>query len=69
LKTYKQIRERFSWKGLKGEVMQHIQECRSSRNLLTIIKTSRFLEDLQADPREVLMEGPQRGSYAAHSGM
>ena len=27
LKTYRQIRERFSWKGLKGEVMQHVQEC------------------------------------------
>ena len=26
LKTYRQIRERFSWKGLKGEVMQHIRE-------------------------------------------
>ena len=24
LKTYRQIRERFSWKGLKGEVMQHV---------------------------------------------
>ena len=27
LKTYRQIRETFSWKGLKGEVMQHIREC------------------------------------------
>ena len=27
LKTYRQIRERFSWKGLKGEVMQHMWEC------------------------------------------
>ena len=27
LKTYRQIRERFSWKGLKGEVMQHVREC------------------------------------------
>ena len=27
LKTYRQIRERFSWKGLKGEIMQHVREC------------------------------------------
>ena len=27
LKTYRKIRERFSWKGLKGEVMQHVREC------------------------------------------
>ena len=27
MKTYRQIRERFSWKGLKGEVMQHVREC------------------------------------------
>ena len=27
LKTYRQIQERFSWKGLKGEVMQHVREC------------------------------------------
>ena len=27
LKTYRQMRERFSWMGLKGEVMKHVQEC------------------------------------------
>lgn len=27
LKTYKQIRERFSWKGLKNNVLQYVQEC------------------------------------------
>jgi hypothetical protein len=27
LKAYRQIRERFSWKGLKGDVMRHIKEC------------------------------------------
>ena len=27
LKTYRQIQERFSWKGLKGEVIQHVREC------------------------------------------
>ena len=27
MKTYRQIHERFSWKGLKGEVMQHVREC------------------------------------------
>jgi hypothetical protein len=27
LKTYRQIRERFSWKGLKGDIMRHIKEC------------------------------------------
>ena len=27
MKTYRQIQERFSWKGLKGEVMQHVREC------------------------------------------
>jgi hypothetical protein len=27
LKTYRQIRERFAWKGLKGEVMRNINEC------------------------------------------
>jgi hypothetical protein len=26
-KTYRQIRERFSWKGLKRDVMRHISEC------------------------------------------
>jgi hypothetical protein len=26
-KTYKQIRERFSWKGLKQDVMRHVNEC------------------------------------------
>jgi hypothetical protein len=27
LKTYRQIMERFAWKGLKGEVMRYIKEC------------------------------------------
>ena len=27
LKTYRQIRERFSWKNLKGDVLRYIQEC------------------------------------------
>ena len=27
LKTYKQIRERFSWKGLKEDVIQLVREC------------------------------------------
>ena len=26
-KTYRQIRERFSWKGLKHDVMRHVSEC------------------------------------------
>jgi hypothetical protein len=26
-KTYRQVRERFSWKGLKKDVMRHINEC------------------------------------------
>jgi transposase InsO family protein len=26
-KTYKQIRERFSWKGLKQDIMRHVSEC------------------------------------------
>jgi hypothetical protein len=26
-KTYRQIRERFSWKGLKDDVLKHIREC------------------------------------------
>jgi hypothetical protein len=26
-KTYRQVRERFSWKGLKQDVMRHISEC------------------------------------------
>jgi hypothetical protein len=26
-KTYRKIRERFSWKGLKDDVLKHIQEC------------------------------------------
>ena len=33
------------------------------------IRTLGFLEDLQVDPREVLMEGPQGGGYAARAGM
>ena len=27
LKTYRQIRERFSWIGLKEDVIQHVREC------------------------------------------
>jgi hypothetical protein len=27
IKTYRQIRERFAWKGLKEDVMRHIKEC------------------------------------------
>ncbi len=27
LKTYRSMRERFSWKGLKGDVLQHVREC------------------------------------------
>jgi hypothetical protein len=27
LKTYRQIRERFSWKGLKQDVMRHVNVC------------------------------------------
>jgi hypothetical protein len=27
LKAYRQIRERFAWKGLKEDVMPHIMEC------------------------------------------
>jgi hypothetical protein len=26
-KTYRQVRERFSWKGLKEDVMRHVKEC------------------------------------------
>ena len=26
-KTYRQIRERFTWKGLKDDVLQHVREC------------------------------------------
>jgi hypothetical protein len=26
-KTYRQIRERFSWKGLKHDIMRHVSEC------------------------------------------
>jgi hypothetical protein len=26
-KTYRQTRERFSWKGLKHDVMRHVNEC------------------------------------------
>ena len=27
-KTYKKIRERYSWQGLKKEIMKYVQECR-----------------------------------------
>jgi hypothetical protein len=27
IKTYRQVRERFAWKGLKEDVMSHIKEC------------------------------------------
>ena len=27
LKTYRSFREKFSWKGLKGDVLQHVREC------------------------------------------
>jgi hypothetical protein len=26
-KTYRQVRERFSWKGLKEDVIKHVKEC------------------------------------------
>jgi hypothetical protein len=26
-KTYRQIRERFTWKGLKDDVLRHVREC------------------------------------------
>jgi hypothetical protein len=26
-KTYRQVGKRFSWKGLKDDVLEHIQEC------------------------------------------
>ena len=26
-KTYKKIRERYSWKGLKKDIMKYVQEC------------------------------------------
>lgn len=26
-KTYRQIRERFTWKGLKYDILQHVREC------------------------------------------
>jgi len=26
-KTYRKIRERFSWKGLKDDVLRHVNEC------------------------------------------
>jgi hypothetical protein len=26
-KTYKKIRERFTWKGLKDDVLRHVREC------------------------------------------
>lgn len=26
-KTYRQIRERFTWKGLKNEVVKYVREC------------------------------------------
>lgn len=28
-KTYRQIRERFSWKGLKHDILQHVRECQT----------------------------------------
>ena len=30
-KTYKQVRERFSWKGLKEDVTKHVKECTTCR--------------------------------------
>jgi hypothetical protein len=26
-KTYKQIKERFTWKGLKDDMLKHVREC------------------------------------------
>ena len=31
-KTYRAIRERFSWKGLKEDVLQHVKECTISQH-------------------------------------
>jgi hypothetical protein len=28
-RTYQQIRERFSWKGLEDDVLRHVRECRT----------------------------------------
>ena len=45
LKTYRQIRERFSWKGLKEEVMQHIRECSTTNRIKsnTLIRQGYFI--------------------------
>jgi hypothetical protein len=32
LKTYRQVRERFSWKGLKEDVLQYKRECRTCQH-------------------------------------
>ena len=30
LKTYRTVREHFTWRGLKGDVLRHVQECEAS---------------------------------------
>ena len=47
MKTYRHIRERFSWKGLKEEVIQHIWECSIFRqNKIEHIHPTRLLQPL-----------------------
>jgi hypothetical protein len=46
-KTYRQIRERFSWKGLKQDVMRHVSECVTyQQNKLKHALPARLLQPL-----------------------
>ena len=46
-KTYRAIRERFSWRGLKEDVLRHVRECEvCQRNKGEMIHPARLLQSL-----------------------
>jgi hypothetical protein len=47
LRTYRQIRERFLWKGLKGDVLHHVKECMTcQQNKLEFTQPTCLLQPL-----------------------
>jgi len=47
LKTYRQVRERFTWNNLKGDILRHVQECGVfQRNKVEHTHPARLLQPL-----------------------
>ena len=58
-KTYRAIRERFSWKGLKEDVLQHVRECEVLDGHVTDDKYRVMDEIIYYRDRIFLTEGSQ----------